>query len=102
MSKNYFKFILLITVIIGISSCKKETEDVIYSQLSIVNMSPTVATYDVYLNDGKINAAALPFGGSISYGQKQISTYTLKFTTPNRPENLFSKSIDIAQSAYYT
>jgi len=110
MSKIYFKkfsklkisFAFAILAIFTFSSCSKTEEVVPNSFLSVVNMSPTAATYDVYLGDNRINAAALPFGGSIAYSAKTLASYALKFTVPNRSESVYTKNIDLTQVNYYT
>ena len=110
MSKIYFRkssqlkisFALALLAVFTFSSCKKTEEAAANSYLSIVNTSPTAATYDVYLNDNKVNPAALPFGGSMGYSATATAVYTLKFTTANRSESLYSKSIDLTQLGNYS
>ncbi len=96
----------LLLILIGLftlGSCKKETTDTTpYAALSIFNASPTYATYDFYLNDGKLNSVAIPFGGGASYKQYTAGTYNLKLTTAGRPESLVTKSVALSQNTYYS
>ncbi|MFI5451613.1 DUF4397 domain-containing protein [Pedobacter sp. UC225_61] len=99
--KIYFSLILIsLTTLI---SCKKTTiESSNLVAFSVVNASPTFATYDVYLNDGKLNSVALPFGGSTKYGQYTAGTQNIKFTTSGRSESLLTKSISLTPNIYQT
>jgi len=99
--KIYVTFFLV--ALISFSACKKEETDTnVYSGLSIYNASPTPATYDVFLDDAKINTAALPLGGNMAYFQKVTGSYTVKFTVAGRTESLFSKTIALPASSYST
>ncbi len=99
--KIYVTFFLV--ALISFSACKKEETDTnVYSALSIYNASPTPATYDVFLDDTKINTAALPLGGNMAYFQKVTGSYTVKFTVAGRTESLFSKTIALPASTYAT
>lgn len=99
--KIYVTFFLF--ALISFSACKKEETDTnVYSALSIYNASPTPATYDVFLDDAKINTAALPLGGNMAYFQKVTGSYTVKFAVAGRTESLFSKTIALPASTYST
>ncbi|RZJ15316.1 MAG: DUF4397 domain-containing protein, partial [Acinetobacter sp.] len=88
---------------ISLSSCKKETPvETAFTAISVFNASPTFSTYDVYLNDSKANAAALPFGGRLNYAKLTPGTYNIKFTTSGRAESLLTKSITLPQNAYFS
>lgn len=97
--KIYFSFILV--CLATLISCKKDAANTTnVTALSIVNASPTLSTYDVYLSDVKINSAALPFGGTIKYGQYASGSQTIKFTTAGRSESLLTKSISLTPNVY--
>lgn len=86
------------------SSCGKNevpsTESTSY--MTIINASPSPATYNVYLNNSKVSNAALPFGGTIPYAQILSNTYDLKFTSAGSAESLLSKNIILAEYTNYS
>jgi hypothetical protein len=99
--KLYFG--LLLITICGLYSCGKEAVDTnTYGVIAVVNASPTVSTYDVYLGGSKINAAALPLGGAVSFLQKVTGNYEVKFTVAGRTDNVYTKSISIGQDSWQT
>lgn len=96
-----FSALSVILIALAFTSCKKEdTVDPTLSALRVINTSPSLATYNIYLDGSLINAAELPFAGSLSYVQKTAGTYNLKFTTGSSVESLFTKSINMSQSVY--
>ncbi|MCZ4225294.1 DUF4397 domain-containing protein [Pedobacter rhodius] len=105
---SYFKkvklhsFLLLITAIIFSSCAKTETADSTISYLRVINASPSLATYNVYLSGSLINSAALPFAGSISYTSRTAGTYNLKFTSGSSVESLYTKDITMNAEASYS
>lgn len=95
--------ILLIAMAsMSLNSCSKDDTSVAaISGLSVINASPTLATYNVYLNDVKVNSAALPFTGTLPYFQITPGANSAKFTTANSIESLLSKVINLeADKAY--
>lgn len=94
--------ILLFATATLLNSCAKDnTTAPAISGLSVVNASPTLATYNVYLNTIKVNAAALPFKGTLPYFQITPGANTLKFTTANSTESLLTKVVNMeADKAY--
>ena len=88
---------------LAFNSCKKSDDVTVQATvLSVVNTSPTLGTFNVYLNDAKINSAALPFGGRIAYTQYAAGDFTIKFTTANTVDNLLSKTISLADQTAFT
>ncbi|TCC93900.1 DUF4397 domain-containing protein [Pedobacter frigiditerrae] len=100
---NKFYLAIVLFSAISFSSCKKDTPvETAFTAVSVFNASPTFSTYDVYLNDSKANAAALPFGGGLNYAKVSPGTYNIKFTTSGRPESLLTKSITLLQNTYFS
>jgi hypothetical protein len=64
--------------------------------LSIINASPTLATYNVYLNAAQLNTAALPFGGTMPYSEQISGDYVLKFTSAGSTDSLRTKNITVS------
>lgn len=94
---------LLLIGLTGLSACKKQEDDTnIYSAIAVYNGSPTVATYDVYLNSTKINTAALPLGGSLAYSQPVAGNHTLSFSVAGRVESVYSKEVSLAANTYFS
>jgi hypothetical protein len=104
LKKSFLHIALTATFVVGLlglNSCKKEEVDnTPYSGISIVNAAPTVATYDVYLGDTRLNNAALPAGGGVAYTKQVAGSYDLKFTVAGRFESIFTKNISLPQNIY--
>ncbi|WP_110833142.1 DUF4397 domain-containing protein [Pedobacter nutrimenti] len=85
-------------------SCSKDqAPDVKGSSLTVVNASPTMATYNFYLNDQKANgAAALPFAGAVSPKVWQSGAYKAKFTIASNTESVITKDISLAPDKAYS
>ena len=97
---SYYSFFMLI-ISMGFISCKKtEAVDTTLSNLRVINVSPALGTYNVYLNGTALNTAALPFAGSTAYTTKTSGSYTLKFTTESSTESLLTKTIALNTSTY--
>ncbi|RZL49396.1 MAG: DUF4397 domain-containing protein [Pedobacter sp.] len=96
-------FAILAICSVVFSSCKKTEEDTnAYTAITVINASPTAATYDVYLGSTKLNSAALPMGGTVPYSQRLAGNYDLKFTTSGRSESLLTKNINLGQNTFYS
>lgn len=75
-------------------ACKKQKNTATnVTLLSVYNFSPTVATYDVYLNDAKMNTAALPFWGGIKYQQFISGSYDVNFNIATTITSAFKKKL---------
>jgi len=101
----HFKSIALFVLIAftAITSCKKaETTDPTISYLRVINVSPSLATYNAYFNGNMVNSAALPFGGAVNYLSYAAGAYSLKFTTASSAESLLTKTITLNASTYYS
>lgn len=102
---NHLKacFLFVFVGMMALTGCKgSSTELPSAGALSVVNTSPTAATYDVYVDDIKFNTAALPFGGQVKYGQYLTGNHGVKITVAGRGEVLLTKSVSIAASSYTT
>lgn len=98
-------FILLALAVFStiLTSCgKTEVADTTISYVRVVNGSPGLATYNVYLSGNIINAAALPFLGSTSYTSRSSGSYNLRFTSASSTETLFTKDITLNPSTNYS
>lgn len=85
-------------------SCSKLTEDVsAYSYLSIGNFSPTLQTYDTYINGVKSNSSgAVPFTGISAYTTLTAGDQKLSFTNDAGAEILLTKNIKLDESQAYS
>lgn len=105
-SKQFGRFnsiLLLSLASLTLNSCgKKDDSTPAVSGLSIINASPTLATYNVYLNDSKVNTAALPFSGTLAYFQISPGANTIKFTSGSSTESLLTKAITLEQDKAYS
>ena len=94
--------LLLAAAACTLNSCAKDDNTVTpISGLSVVNASPTLATYNVYLNSAKVNTAALPFTGTVNYFQITPGANSVMFTTASSIESVLTTSINLeADKAY--
>ncbi len=97
---------LTLLVLLGATiatSCKKDPiEEVDMSFLSVTNTSPTLGTYNFYLNQGKVNTGAMPFGGTINYFQVKSGEYAAKLTTESSTESLASENFTFEKDKIYS
>ncbi len=102
--KKFFTHTLCLIAIIFFSSCGKQDDVKVTPTglVSVINASPGSGTYNIYLNNSKINGAALPLGGRVVYRQLAAGNYDLKFTTANSIESLLTKSVSVAENTVYT
>lgn len=100
---NIYTKTLLLLYPLALYSCKKETtETTRTAYVSLINASPTLATYDMYLSTNKVNTGAIAFGGIINYMQMTAGVYPTKFTTDGGVESLFTKDITLVQDSIYS
>ncbi|KQR69745.1 DUF4397 domain-containing protein [Pedobacter sp. Leaf176] len=98
-----FQAFVILATAITLSSCgKTENTDTTISYLRVINASPSLATYNVYLNGNAINSTALPFLGSIAYTSRAAGNYGLKFTSGSSVESLYSKDITLGAGSSYS
>lgn len=102
MRKVYTSILFFLTIIMLVSCKKQEVDTTVYSAITVVNASPTAATYDVYLGTNKLNAAALPLGGGVSYFRQVAGSYDLKFTVAGRGESVFTRTVNLNQNTYHS
>ncbi len=100
--KKTYALIAMATMAL-ISACGKDDTPVLaYGSFSVYNTSPTLATYDVYLNGSKLNSAALPYAGGVKYSQLVAGTYETKFTVASETAALYTKSITVSKNSIST
>lgn len=100
MNITYTKFsfkalytLLAVAVVTLISACgKSDTQVTEYGVLSVYNASPSLTTYDVYINGSKLNSAALPYAGGVKYTQLPTGTYEAKFNIASETESVYTKT----------
>ncbi|MFC3561844.1 DUF4397 domain-containing protein [Pedobacter jamesrossensis] len=103
LKKAFLYSVITAMGISTISSCAKtDNTDTTISYLRTVNASPSLATYNAYLNGNIITSASLPFAGSTAYTSRAAGTYTLKFTSGSSTESLFAKDISLNQNTSYS
>ncbi len=97
--------LLLFVLALGWSSCKK-AEETIYldaAYMRVINMSPTLATYNIYANDVKMNTAAIPFGGAVSYSNFEAAVANkIMFTTASNTQSVLTKNITLDKDKIYS
>jgi hypothetical protein len=108
-SRNFTRLTACAVLTFGallLNSCSKDPEPAQpYAFLSITNTSPTLATFNIYIdqNPGKVNVqGALAFGGSLGYGQIASGAHSVKVTTASSTESLLTKNISLDENAAYS
>ncbi|TDQ11349.1 DUF4397 domain-containing protein [Pedobacter metabolipauper] len=95
--------LIILPIALLVQSCKKQDEVVSnVALLSVVNTFPTLATFNLYLDDAKVNTAALPFGGVINYFEIVPKTYSAKLTIESSTASLFTKDIVLENQKIYS
>jgi len=97
-----FTFLVLFCLV-GLSSCKKEEEalpDGAY--IRFINASPTLGTYNIYIDDKMVNTAAIPFGGTVSYAPYIFGNHTLKYTTATSITSVLTKPITLTANQIHS
>lgn len=88
---------------ITMTSCSKDTESVAYAYLSVANLSPTLGTYNIYVDGTKSNTSgAIAFGGVLAYNTLTAGSHTLHFTTESSIDALVSKTISLDENGIYS
>lgn len=88
---------------LALASCSKESAPTAYSYLSIANVSPTLGTYNVYLDGTKANTSgALAFGGTMAYMTMEAGDRVVKFTTESGTDILLNKTLNLEVDGIYS
>jgi len=87
-----------------LSSCSKESDTQVPQPpyVSVINTSPTLGTYLVYLNGTKMVSSGLPFGGVIPYRVTTAGDAVFKFTTESSSESVLSKTLQMSTDHAYS
>lgn len=107
LSSKFVRSLTLLFATVGVlsvTSCKKEEQVVnSISYFRIINASPTLGTFDAYINSQKSNTAPLPFGGTIRYVQPTSGQCDVKFTVANDVTDvLLTKSVTLTTNLAYS
>ncbi len=101
--RRVFSLVLITLSTLAVISCKKvEQVTTNISFLRIINASPTLGTFDTYINAQKANSGPLPFGGVLRYVQPTAGSCVLRFTVANDLQTLFTKSINLTADVAYS
>src|SRR5690606_29693281 len=75
-------------------SCGKSEEQPVQevSFVNIINTSPTLGTFNFYVDQTKINTDAVALGGESGYLRVPPGSHSFKFTTASNPESLLTKT----------
>lgn len=85
------------------TACMKDnTTTASTSYLSIINASPTLGTFNIYLNGTQVNTGAIAFGGLLNYVEYPVGDYVTKFTTASSTDALLSKTITLSENSVYS
>jgi hypothetical protein len=93
----------LILISVLFVSCSKAIEQTAYAYLSIANASPTLGTYNIYLDGTQSNTSgAIAFGGVLDYGLLTSGDHTIKFTTASSTDVLLNKTVNLEEDGVYS
>lgn len=81
---------------------KSDTTTTHTAYLSIINTTPTLGTFNIYLNGTLVNTGAVPFGGVLNYVQYNAGDYVTKFTTESSTDALLNKTITLVENNTYS
>lgn len=95
--------VLFFFCVTAMLSCAKNSEPTPYAYMSITNVSPTLGTYNVYVDGTKSNTGgAVAFGGFLSYGTLTAGSHTLNFTTESSTVSLLEKTVNLEENGVYS
>lgn len=93
----------MLMAVLLLDSCKKEeTPQTDTALLSIVQVSPTMATYNFYFNQSKLNGGALAFGGATAYQQIKSGEYDAKLTVESNTDAIVNKKVSIEKNKFHS
>lgn len=102
MANNFKKigvFALLSIGALTIQSCSKENAPVQeIAFLNITNTSPSLATFNIFVDQSIINQGAVPFGGTTGYLRIPAGAHNIKFTTAGN-EPVITKSLSFENNS---
>lgn len=95
---------ILAAATLFMQSCSKESAPVVeVSYLSLINATPTLGTFNAYVDQSKkTNAGPLSFGAAVNYFQLSPGAHTVNFTTASSTDALISKSISLEANKAYS
>lgn len=107
ISRNFTRLTACAALTFGtllLNSCSKDPEPAQpYAFLSITNTSPTAATFNIYVDQTRVNPqGAIAFGGFLGYGQITLGAHSVKVTTGSSTESLLTKNISLDEAAAYS
>lgn len=86
-----------------LTSCSKNTDTTAYAYLSVANMSPTLGTYNIYVDGTKANTSgAVAFGGVSAYSTLTAGSHALGFTTESSIDVLAGKTVNLEENGVYS
>ncbi len=95
--------LLLILSVVTLNSCKtKDVELPAGAHIRFINASPTLGTYNIYVDDRMQNTAAIPFGGTISYVAYLAGNHDIKYTTASSVQSVLTKQISLTKDKIYS
>lgn len=101
--KTLYALFAIVTATLLFACGKSDNEVPNYGSLSVYNASPSLSTYDVYLNGSKLNTVNLPYGGGVKYTQLPQGTYEAKFNIAGETAAVYTKTgISVANNNFST
>ncbi len=93
----------MMTAAVLLSACKKENNvPVEFTYVSLTNVSPSTATYNVSFDGARFVSGALPFEGNVAYKQVNPKTYSVKLTTESSSDSKLTKDLTFANNKGYS
>jgi hypothetical protein len=100
LKSSKYGFLLAVLFILILIGCSKDSETLPGTNLRVINTVATSSTFNIYLNDIKLNTAAIPYGSAINYVSNDAGSYSIKFTPESSMENLYSTNISLPENIY--
>ena len=98
----YLAFAALLLVATSLTSCKKKTEVTGTFYLAFVNAGETSSPIDFYVDNNKVNAAALSYNQNISYFSLSSTDHTALIKTSASGVVLTSFNLSPQAGTYYS
>ncbi|PST81819.1 hypothetical protein C7T94_18295 [Pedobacter yulinensis] len=95
--------LFLFTGIVLLTGCSKDPANPeVNPFMSVMNVSPTLATYNIYLNGTRATSGAVPFGGIINYQPFPAGQSTVKITNGGTDAPVLQKDVNLEMNKVYS